>query len=170
MKFIRFNNMNKKIALYFASALFLSLPTLSWAFSIGELADNIYAPTAFVTKFVIFGCYAVGIALALAGIMQYKNHQQNAKLVPLSVPITLFILSGILLILPFISKQGGGSWSAAEKVKQEERVIPDTSPFASGGTDNKNKPFASPPPASSEETPAEQTPAEETSEHWSTKH
>jgi hypothetical protein len=155
---------------YLAAGLALGLPNLAWAFSLGELADNIYAPTAFVTQFVIFGCYAVGIALALAGIMQYKNHKQNPKLVPLSIPITLFILSGILLILPFISKQGGGSWSAAEKVKQEQKTVPNTSPFAT--PDSQNRPFASPPPASTDTPGSTEAlpPVEEDSGHWGTKH
>ena len=140
------------------------LPNISWAFSLGELADNIYAPTAFVTKFVIFGCYAVAIALALTGIMQIKNHQQNPKLVPLSTPITLFILSGILLILPYISKQGGGSWSAVEKTKQEEKIVtPNSSPFSgSAAPTESNIPNAP-------NVPTEPQPAETESGHWGTK-
>lgn len=165
MKLIQFS---KKAVAFLSAGVMLALPTLGWAFSLGDLANNIYAPTAFVTKFVIFGCYAVGVALALAGIMQYKNHQQNAKLVPLSVPITLFILSGILLVLPFISKQGGASWSAAEKVKQEQKVIPDTSPFGRAATENKDKSFTSPPPAPTEGIYSNEAPADEGTRHWST--
>lgn len=155
----------KRIQLGLIAGLVLCSPTLSWAFSLGELADNIYAPTAFVTKFVIFGCYAVGIALALAGIMQYKNHQQNAKLVPLSIPITLFILSGILLLLPFASKQGGASWSAAEKTKQEEKYIPNTTPFSTGN--DSQVPATSPDQGSTDNSAV--PPAEEEPRHWSTK-
>ncbi len=157
----------KRIQLGLVLGVVLCLPTLSWAFSLGELADNIYAPTAFVTKFVIFGCYAVGVALALAGIMQYKNHQQNAKLVPLSIPITLFVLSAILLLLPFASKQGGASWSAAEKTKQEEKYIPNNTPFSTG-TDSQ-APAAAPAEGSSTDN-TNASPAEEESGHWSTKH
>lgn len=155
----------KRIQLGLVAGLVLGLPTLSWAFSIGELADNIYAPTAFVTKFVIFGCYAVGIALALAGIMQYKNHQQNPKLVPLSIPITLFVLSGVLLLLPLASKQGGGSWSAAEKTKQEEKYIPNTTPFSTGS--GSQSPAATPAEGSTDNSAV--PPAEEEPKHWSTK-
>lgn len=156
----------KRIKLGLAAGLALCLPTFAWAFSLGDLADNIYAPTAFVTKFVIFGCYAVGIALALAGIMQFKNHQQNAKLVPLSIPITLFVLSGVLLLLPFVSKQGGASWSAAEKTKQEEKYIPNDTPFSTG-TDSQS-PTVNPAAGSTDNSAAPQ-PAEEENRHWSTK-
>lgn len=155
----------KRIQLGLIAVFVLCMPTLSWAFSLGDLADNIYAPTAFVTKFVIFGCYAVGIALALAGIMQYKNHQQNAKLVPLSIPITLFILSGILLLLPFVSKQGGASWSAAEKTKQEEKYIPNDTPFSTGS--DSQAPAATPAGGSTDNSAV--PPAEEEPKHWSTK-
>lgn len=143
-------------------AVALAFSNVTWAFSLGELADNIYAPTAFVTKFVEFGCYAVGIALALAGIMQIKNHQQNPKLVPLSTPIILFIISLILFILPFITKQGGASWSAAEKVKQEQKTTPaintNTSPFSNSEAPRGEAP--SPVPAA---------PVEEDSGHWGKK-
>lgn len=155
----------KRIHLGLIAGLVLCMPTLSWAFSLGDLADNVYAPTAFVTKFVIFGCYAVGIALALAGIMQYKNHQQNAKLVPLSIPITLFVLSAVLLLLPFVSKQGGASWSAAEKTKQEEKYIPNNTPFSTG-SDSK-APSATPAEGSTDNSAV--PPAEEEPKHWSTK-
>jgi hypothetical protein len=162
-----------KMAMPLVAGLLISFPTLTWAFSLGELADNIYAPTAFVTKFIVFGCYAVGIALALAGIMQFKNHQQNAKLVPLSTPITLFILAGILLILPFLSKQGGASWSAAEKLKQEQTSVPNTSPFS--GKQRDNQPFQSSP--SNPDAPVSNTPGEtpppaepeDENRHWGTK-
>jgi hypothetical protein len=154
---------NCKMAVSLVTGLLISFPTISWAFSFGELAENIYAPTAFVTKFIIFGCYAVGVALVLAGVMQFKNHKQNPKLVPLSTPITLFILAGILLILPFLSKQGGASWSAAEKLKQEQTPVPNTSPF---GAPTENQPFQSSPPASSETPPA--APGDE-NRHWGTK-
>lgn len=143
----------------------ISFPVASWAFSIGELADNIMAPTAFVTKFVIFGCYAVGIALALAGVMQYRNHKQNPKLVPLSIPIVLFVLSAVLLLLPFLSKQGGASWSAAEKEKQEQTYTPAASPFS--GT--ASQPETQSPSPNNTPSQEQQAPAQDDNRHWGTR-
>lgn len=147
-----------------AVILALSFPALSWAFSLGELADNFYAPTVFVTKFILFGCYAVGVALALTGIMQYKNHQQNPKLVPLSTPITLFIISAILFVLPFLSQQGGQSWSAAEKAKKEQKDTSYISPFGKKNNQtNPDKAFVpTPSPSTSPEAPVEEE------RHWGT--
>ncbi len=157
----------KRIQFGLVAGFVLCLPTLSWAFSLGDLADNIYAPTAFVTKFVIFGCYAIGVALALAGIMQYKNHQQNPKLVPLSIPITLFVLSLILLVLPFASKQGGASWSAAEKTKNEQKHIPNTTPFSTDN--NPSSPAVAPEQQGPSTDNSSSAPIEKDSGHWSTK-
>lgn len=163
-KTTRQSHLNKAMGLLAVATL--SFPIASWAFSIGELAENIMAPTAFVTKFIIFGCYAVGIALALAGVMQFKNHKQNPKLVPLSIPIVLFILSGVLLVLPFLSKQGGASWSASEKEKQEQTSTPSTSPFS--GTQQPGNATQSPAPSN---TPSQeqQPPAQEENSHWGTR-
>lgn len=87
--------------------------------SLGEVAENILGPTAYLTQFIVFGCYILGVGLILGSVVQYRNHRQNPKLVPLTTPVLLLLLGIVLLVLPYISTHSGESWSASEEAKKK---------------------------------------------------
>jgi hypothetical protein len=100
--------------------LFALLPICATAeISLGDVANNLLEPTAFLTRFVIFGCYVVGVGFLLAAIMQYRIHVQTPKLVPLTTPVLLLFLAIVLLIMPYATTHSGTSWSAVEIQKRE---------------------------------------------------
>ena len=99
------------------ATILYSIP--SAALTIGDAAENLMGPTEVITKFVLFACYVVGIALCLAAIAQYKIHRQSPKLVPLTTPILLVLIGIILIFIPIISNKVGQTGSAVEQAKKE---------------------------------------------------
>ncbi len=102
--------------------LLLWLPLTVFANSLGDVAENLLGPTAFVTKLVIVACYAIGAILILMSFAQYKIHRQTPKLVPLTTPIALLILGIIALLIPYVTKMGGAE--PAENTDQKRNVLP----------------------------------------------
>ena len=88
----------------FCSALLAFVPMVALADnSIGDVAQNLMAPTEVVTKLMLVACYVIGVALILVGLAQYKIHLQSPKLVPLTTPIALLILGTVALLIPYVS-------------------------------------------------------------------
>lgn len=97
------------------------VPTASWAaVDLITASDGLMGPVLFLTKLMRYASYAVGGALCLGALAQYRLHRQNPKLTPLFTPILMVILGVILIFLPYISTMFGNSWSA-EKLEEEGR-------------------------------------------------
>jgi len=158
---------------YFSSPVFATS-------SIGEIADNLMAPTAIITKMVLVACYIIGATLVFAALAQYKIHRQSPKLVPLSTPIALLILGVVSLLIPYATNMFGETFSAVEQDKgrslQENLLpVPDTTrkgpslPISPQRNQNQNtsQPAQSPvaPSSPSTDDPASQE-TDQSGGHW----
>ncbi len=92
--------------------------------SIAQISGDLMGPTAIITKMVLVACYMVGVGLIIFSLAQYKQHKQNAKLVPLGTPIILFILGAGTLLIPYFSIASGDSASASEQEKRDGKTAP----------------------------------------------
>ncbi|HRE30899.1 MAG TPA: hypothetical protein PLD88_02895 [Candidatus Berkiella sp.] len=89
--------------------------------SIGEAAENLMAPVSFMTKLALLACFIIGVALLLGALAQYKIHRQSPKLVPLTTPITLFVLGLISIGIPFATNMFGESFSSEQQSSSTTR-------------------------------------------------
>jgi len=69
---------------------------------LGDIADNITGTFSKLVGLVIAVSYIAGIGFAVAGIMKFKQHQDNPTQVPLSGPITMVFIAAALVWLPSV--------------------------------------------------------------------
>jgi hypothetical protein len=99
------SNLPAKSLVRIATLILVLLPLPALAIeSLGDVAQNLMAPTAIVTKLVDVACYMIGIAFVLVSFAQYKIHRQSPKLVPLTTPILLLVLGIVALMIPYTTK------------------------------------------------------------------
>lgn len=75
--------------------------------NIGEASEVLLTGTSFLTKFFWAACIFAGVYLLTAGIVNYKEHRNNPKMVPLSTVIVYVILGLIIIGIPFLSRLFG---------------------------------------------------------------
>lgn len=85
----------------------------------GDVSDSLFGPTLIATRLAIFACYIIGVGLILAAGVQYKQHRQSPKLVPLTTPILLLLIGLGLVGLPYISTISQNTFSAIEQDKRD---------------------------------------------------
>ena len=98
----------------FGIGVFLSAG-IALSIDLGDVADGVYQPVKFVTVLMRYACYAVGFALCMGAISQFRLHRINPKLTPLLTPVFLLILGLAALFFPYLSTMFGNSWSAEDQ-------------------------------------------------------
>jgi len=88
--------------------------------SFGQIADNIFGPVELVTQIMLATSYVAGAALVLFGLLQFKAHRVNPKMVPITMPFVLIISGLLLLALPKVSTKQG--WSFAATVQKNDNA------------------------------------------------
>jgi len=84
-----------------AVLLLMACPCIWASMNAGVAAQNILAPTEFVSSFVEKACGLIGVGFIFASFIQYKMHRNTPTAVPLSRCIVMFLLGLGLLSIPF---------------------------------------------------------------------
>lgn len=102
---------SSKFANSLRSLLFIfSLVVSSDVMAVSNLLDSaetLINGTTFLTKFFWAACIFTGIYLLTAGLVNYKEHRNNPKLIPLSTVIVYFILGLAVIGVPFLNRLFG---------------------------------------------------------------
>lgn len=105
----------QKIIKYFKNLskfvfLFLGLISVSSVIAVNDIAEatgTLLSGTSLLTKFFWAACIFTGVYLLTAGFVNYKEHRNNPKLIPLSTVIVYFILGLAVIGIPFLSRLFG---------------------------------------------------------------
>jgi hypothetical protein len=80
--------------------------TLGWAApppgSLGAISDELMVPAAGIAKMLFYISFICGAGFFLGALIQYKYYRENPQQVRLSTPITLLILSIVLIGFPLV--------------------------------------------------------------------
>jgi len=87
----------------FLGLIFLTESALA-AKTVTEVTHVFDNPLLIVNKLLYVASFIIGAILFFMGISQYKIHKKTPKLVPLTTPIFIWILSLVCLLLPFFGK------------------------------------------------------------------
>lgn len=102
--------------------LFLSLIPFSRVIAVNDIAEatgTLLSGTSLLTKFFWAACIFTGVYLVTSGFVNYKEHRNNPKLIPLSTVIVYFILGLAVIGIPFLSRLfGSDSYDFATKGTQ----------------------------------------------------
>lgn len=104
---------NKILGLTATSLLFMSEPVL--AANMGTLSSGITGQMPAVANLLSAVAYIAGVGFGIKAALKLKEHNESKGQIPLSQPITLAVVAGVLLGLPsFLSAAkettlGGGA-------------------------------------------------------------
>lgn len=76
--------------------------------SAGQVASNTSDILETVTDIIVAVLYIAAMGVFVSATMKYRIHRQNPQQVPLSTPVTEFILAIVLAALPTVSKMTNG--------------------------------------------------------------
>lgn len=82
----------------FYSLLAIAVP------SAGAIATNTSDALEVITSIIVVILYVAAMGVFVSACMKYRLHRQNPQQVPLSTPITEFVLATVLAALPTVSK------------------------------------------------------------------
>ncbi len=93
-------------------------PTIALSGTVGGAANNLFDGLSFFTKFCWAACILIGVFLLVGSIVNYKEHRNNPKLVPLTTVITYLFLGILTISIPFLNKIfGADSYDTATESK-----------------------------------------------------
>ncbi len=72
--------------------------------TLGSAATTLHGGATIISKLLWAACIIVGVALFFTSIAQYQIHRSNPKLVPLTTPITYFLLAFAAIAIPFAER------------------------------------------------------------------
>lgn len=104
------SNMKAKVAVA-ALSLLASAPT--WAISAKEGADKVSGNFGAIGSMGMQFFLLVGIFLVGGGLMKLKAHKDNPQQVPLSQPMTMLVVGGLLTVILGIMTIAGDSTGLA---------------------------------------------------------
>lgn len=91
-------------------SLCLLITTSAYAgLSIAEISNHLMAPTQGFSSFVTAVAFVAGIGLLIGSFIQYRDYRRNKGGVPLSTPVTFFILGLVMILVPLISQYSAGA-------------------------------------------------------------
>ena len=135
---MKLNNRALVITLSVISCLFLPLLAFaSQSDGIEGFIDKVNAPVGTLTRLMLFACFVIGVAMFLGGALQYRNHLQSPKLVPLTTPIFLIIFGTIAILLPYFSSLPEHTGSVLKQQKKTSRVM--TTTYDDTDTDDEDE-------------------------------
>jgi intracellular multiplication protein IcmD len=77
------------------------------AATVADVASNISVTAESLSKVIIQLAYISGLAVILAGVLQFKAHKDNPQQVPLSKPIVLILIGVTLVFMPKLVSVAG---------------------------------------------------------------
>lgn len=72
--------------------------------SAGNVASNTSEFLETITSIIVVILYVAAMGVFVSACMKYRLHRQNPQQVPLSTPVTEFVLATVLAALPTVSK------------------------------------------------------------------
>lgn len=88
-----------------------------FAVALGEAANNIFDGANLFTKFFWAGSILIGIFLLIGCLVNYREHRNNPKLVPMATVLTYLFLGLFAISIPFLNKLfGSDAYDVASQV------------------------------------------------------
>lgn len=97
----------KKIKILFINASCLLSYNTAFAVALGDAANNIFDGANLFTKFFWAGSVLIGIFLLIGGLVNYREHRNNPKLIPMATVITYIVLGLFAIGIPFLNRLFG---------------------------------------------------------------
>lgn len=92
----------KNTAIVATCLLFYVATTAAAEATVGEIATTITQSFAGLSKLITAGSFLAGIGFAMASILKFKAHRDNAQQVPIGAPIALLFVAAALMFLPTV--------------------------------------------------------------------
>jgi len=73
----------------------------------GDVANNLTLSFASITRLITSGCYLIGLAFAVTGILQFKQHKDNPTQITIGKPISHVFIAASLVFMPSILEVAG---------------------------------------------------------------
>lgn len=77
--------------------------------SIGGVSNTVASQVPMVIDLMTKGGFALGVVFLLLSISKFRQHHEDARSVPMKVPVVLFALSICLIALPWVVSVGKGT-------------------------------------------------------------
>lgn len=97
----------KKIKTLCITLNYLFSLNTAFAATLGSAANNIFDGANLFTKFFWAGSILIGIFLLIGGFVNYREHRNNPKLIPMATVITYIVLGLFAIGIPFLNKLFG---------------------------------------------------------------
>jgi intracellular multiplication protein IcmD len=87
------------------------------ATGIGHVADNVKSNLKGLAYMITAASYVAGMGFAIAAIVKFKAHKDNAAQIPISQPIAMLFIGAALLFAPSVFKTTGQTLFGASGVQ-----------------------------------------------------
>jgi intracellular multiplication protein IcmD len=110
--------LSKTIGYFCTSLLFFYInPVMADDATLGSIATTITQSFSGLSKLITAGAFLAGIGFAMAAILKFKAHRDNAQQVPIGAPIALLFVAAALMFLPTVYGSIGVSVFGTEATK-----------------------------------------------------